>query len=300
MKIRQLEVLEAIEQTGTFTGAGQALHLTQSAVSHAIAELEQQAGTALFRRLPKGVSLTPCGLSLLREARGVLAAYRNLDQRIAHLEDDTPINVVSSITIASFLLPSIIRAFQASHPKLPVHVRVASANAVMDLLQRGRADIAFWEGARPQGSYQTVLLGGYTICLACAPSFPFAEESITPEQLCRFPLLLREPGSAIRDTFDSMLSLANRKARPVWQSVNSFALIKAAEAGLGITVLPEDLLADSILLKKLRLIRLTGMEMKNNMFAVLQKDAYITRPLQMLLDHLKSLSTGADEIARFA
>lgn len=56
MNLRQLEILEALAQTGTFTGAAAQLHLTQSAVSHAIAELERQAGTALFRRLPKG----PC------------------------------------------------------------------------------------------------------------------------------------------------------------------------------------------------------------------------------------------------
>ena len=59
MNIRHLEILDAIEQAGTFTGAAKKLHLTQSAVSHAIAELEQQAGTALFNRFPKGVSLIP-------------------------------------------------------------------------------------------------------------------------------------------------------------------------------------------------------------------------------------------------
>ena len=82
MNIRHLEILDAVEQTGTFTGAAKKLHLTQSAVSHAIAELEQQAGTVLFNRFSKGVSLTNCGLSLLGEARSVLAAYRNLDNKI--------------------------------------------------------------------------------------------------------------------------------------------------------------------------------------------------------------------------
>ncbi|MRN27155.1 LysR family transcriptional regulator, partial [Romboutsia ilealis] len=69
MNIRHLEIIEAVEQTGTFTGAAKKLHLTQSAVSHAIAELEQQAGTALFDRLPRGVCLTSCGTMLLKEAR---------------------------------------------------------------------------------------------------------------------------------------------------------------------------------------------------------------------------------------
>ena len=284
MNIRHLEILDAIEQAGTFTGAAKKLHLTQSAVSHAIAELEQQAGTALFNRFPKGVSLTNCGLSLLDEARSVLAAYRNLDNKIEHLEENTPINLVSSITIASFLLPKILRQLKSLHPEIQVNVRVASANAAMDVLQRGEADMALWEGVEPQGSYQTYLMGSYELCAACAPNFILSEQEISPYQLCQFPLLLREQGSTIRDTLDSVLSLLNLKAYPVWESVNSFALIKAAEAGLGITVLPESLLLDSLLLKKLRLIKLTGAKMENKMLAVFHKDKYITQPLQILLD----------------
>ena len=58
MVLRYLEILEAVAETGTFTCAAKKLYITQSAVSHAVAELEKQAGTALFERLPQGVVLT--------------------------------------------------------------------------------------------------------------------------------------------------------------------------------------------------------------------------------------------------
>lgn len=286
MNIRHLEILEAVEQTGAFTKAAKKLHLTQSAVSHAMAELEQQAGTALFDRLPKGVRLTPCGQSLLEEAHSVLAACRNLDRKIGCLEKSTPLNVVSSITIASFLLPSILNQLKLSFPELQVNVRVVSAHSAMNILQRGEADIAFWEGTEPQGTFRTILLDSYRLSAACAPDHPLPGQTVTAQQLCRMPLLLREPGSAIRDTLDSMLSLAGQRAVPIWESVNSFALIKAAEAGLGITVLPEELLSDSLRLKKLRLVNIEGIEMENRMLAVLQKEKYITQPLQIMLDVL--------------
>lgn len=76
MILRHLEILEAIAQTGTFTGAAKKLYITQSAVSHAVAELEKQTGTALFERLPKGVTLTRCGVSLLEESRSILSACK--------------------------------------------------------------------------------------------------------------------------------------------------------------------------------------------------------------------------------
>lgn len=287
MVIRYLEILEAIAETGTFTGAGKKLYITQSAVSHAVAELEKQAGTALFERLPKGVSLTPCGSSLLEESRNILTSCRNLDRRINHLEENTPISIVSSITIASFLLPEILSELKTSFPELQFSVRVASANTAIDILQRGNADIAFWEGASPKGNFQTIFLGSYNLCAACAPDFDLSAKRISLEQLCNYPLLLREQGSAIRDTLDNTLALANLKAEPVWESVNSLALIKAAEAGLGITILPEKLLSDSLLLNKLRLIHLDKIKMENQMLALFHKEKYITKPFQILINQLK-------------
>lgn len=284
MNLRYLEILEAIEETGTFTGAAKRLHLTQSAVSHAIAELEEQAGTALFDRLPRGVSLTGCGEALLEESRGILALNRNLDKRIGHLEERTPLKVVSSITAAAFLLPRILNALRERMPEVQVNVRVVSAASSMEILGRGEADIGFWEGVKPEGAFLAFLLDSYGLGAACAPAFPLENRTVTPRELCAYPLLLREQGSAIRDTFDGMLSLNNLKVYPVWESVNSLALVKAAQAGLGITVLPDLLLADPIAQGSLRPVEIEGVDMKNNMLAVLHRDKYITRPLQALLE----------------
>ena len=226
---------------------------------------------------------------LLKEARSILASCRSLDQRISHLEECTPVNIVSSITIASFHLPQILNRLKAVLPELQVNVRVASANSAMGILQNGEADIAFWEGVEPQGAFRTILLGSYKLCAVCAPNFPLPDRAVSPRRLCTLPLLLREKGSAVRDTFDSTLSLANQKAYPRWESVNSFALVKAAEAGLGVAILPECLLTDPVSEKKLRLIQLEGMEMENKMLAVLHENKYITQPIQMILDTLKSM-----------
>ena len=325
MVLRYLEILEAVAECGTFTGAAKKLYITQSAVSHAVAELEKQAGTVLFERLPKGAVLTQCGVSLLEEARSILTACRNLDRRMNCLEENAPGKIVSSITIASFLLPEILRELKMSHPQIRFSVGVASANAALGILQRGDADMAFWEGTAPKGNFHAIPLGAYSLCAACAPEFVLPVDSLSgdpllpggtlseksllsgstlsgdpllpvdtlsPELLCRCPLLLREQGSAIRDTLDNTLALLGLKAEPVWESVNSLALVKAAEAGLGITILPERLLADSLLLKKLRIIHLDKINMKNQMLALFHKDRYITKPFQILIDRLQALATG--------
>lgn len=287
INIRYLEVLEAIQQTGTFTGAAKKLHLTQSAVSHAIAELEQQTAAPLFDRLPRGVRLTHYGKALLEEAGGILAACRSLEGRIHRLEESIPVNIVSSITVATFLLPQMIQRLQKRIPTLRVKVRVVSAACAMEILRKGEADIAFIEGAEPQGLFRVVPSGSYRLCAACAPESPWPGRIDSLRELSSYPLLLREPGSAIRDAVDGILSLANQKAYPLWESVNSFALIKAAEAGLGITILPELLLKDAIAQNRLRVIETARMNAVNEVMAVFQKDKYITQGMQAVLEELE-------------
>ena len=138
MNLRHLEILEAVARAGTFTGAAQKLFLTQSAVSHAVAELERQAGAPLFDRMPRGVRLTPCGTLLLEEARGILAACRELEGRLAGLEEEAPVKLVSSITIASFPLPEILLRVREILPRLQVQVRVVSAASAVEILQTWR------------------------------------------------------------------------------------------------------------------------------------------------------------------
>lgn len=288
MNIRYLEIMEAIAETGTFTGAAKKLFITQSAVSHAVAELEIQAGTALFDRFPKGASLTRCGRALLEESRSILTACRNLDRRMGNLEASTPVYIVSSITIASSLLCRTLGHLRKTNPELKTVVRVTTSDNAVDILQRGDADIAFVEGATPEGNFEIIPLGHYSLSAACAPDFPASKQMITLRQLCRYPLLLRERGSAVRDTLDHVLALSHLKADPVWESINSASLLKAAESGLGVTILPEKLLLESLRTNKLRLLNLENRHLKNQMSALFYKDKYITGPLQILLDEIRS------------
>lgn len=287
MNLRYLEILEAVAEAGTFTGAAKCLYLTQSAVSHAIAELERQTGSALFDRLPRGIRLTPCGALLLEEATSILRTCRELDQRMDRLEEAAPVNVVSSITIASFWLPNILRRLQAQRPGLRVQVRVVSAAAAIDVLRKGEADLALVEGVEPDGPLLSLRFGSYRLLAACAPGYQLPDRALKPQELCALPLLLREPGSAIRDKLDSTLYLVGQTARPVWESVNSTALLEAAKAGLGITVLPELLLKGPIAQGQLHNVRLDGMDLENAVLAVRRQNKSVSRNLLAVLEAIQ-------------
>lgn len=288
MTLRHFEILRAVAETGNFTRAAERLYITQSAVSHAIRELEEKAGTALFDRLSKSVQLTKSGRLLLEEITPILSSCEALDERIRCLEQQAPLHIVSSITIAAFWLPKILNAFQKDWPDLRVNVDVVSAANAIDILRNGNADIALIEGAPPLGPFKCTLFAAYPLLVVCAPDYLITRKELTLQEFCSEKLLLREKGSAIRDTLDSVLYLSGHTAQPAWTSVNSLALIEAAKAGLGITILPDVLVSEPLAQGKLITLPVQDLLLGNEMYAVHHRDKYLTTPLRTLLSHIES------------
>ena len=99
MTLRHFEILRAVAETGNFTRAAERLYITQSAVSHAIRELEEKAGTALFDRLSKSVQLTKSGRLLLEEITPILSSCEALDERIRCLEQQAPCTLFPALRL---------------------------------------------------------------------------------------------------------------------------------------------------------------------------------------------------------
>ena len=85
MTLFSYEIFDAVARQGSFNKAAQQLHLTPSAISHAIAVMEEELGFALFNRGKNGVSMTSYGASLYPSIRAVLNSDEALKQSIARL-----------------------------------------------------------------------------------------------------------------------------------------------------------------------------------------------------------------------
>lgn len=281
--LRHFLIFKTVSETENFTKAAQKLYITQSAVSHAIRDLEDYTGTILFDRLSKQVRLTSGGKLLLEEVTPILSACDSLEKRMGQLPLQAPLYIVSSITIAAFWLPQILLEVKRQLPDTPVSVKVVSAAEAIQTLRSGDADLAFVEGIVPKEPFLSRLFADYPLKIVCSPSYPCANDALKIEDFCSNELLLRETGSAIRDTLDSQLFLSGYSARPSWVSVNSTALIEAAKAGLGITVLPEVLVRDAIAEHTLIPLEVGGLNLKNNLYAVWHKEKHLTPALKTLL-----------------
>lgn len=286
MTLRHFEIFRAVARTGSFTGAARELFITQSAVSHAVREMESETGAMLFDRISRRVYLTRSGELLMEKIIPILSACENLQVQVQNLEKEAPIRVASSITIASWWLPEALVRFQQQWPDTPVETEVVSAANAMDILKSGGADIALIEGA-PQRleNYIYERFSSYPMEFLTGINFGLPE-TITIEQLTKQPLLLREKGSAIRDTLDSALFLAGYTARPVWTSVNSNALMEAACKGLGITLLPRMLACEMKAANRLKTVRVKELSLHNDMLLVRHREKYMSAPLNALITEI--------------
>ncbi|MEI8194692.1 MAG: LysR family transcriptional regulator [Phycisphaerae bacterium] len=116
--VHQLKVFHAVAQFLSFTRAAQALYLTQSAVSHQIAALERELGTALVIREGRTIHLTEAGKVLEQQARHVFTALERATEavRLAARPDLGRLRIGASPTACQFLIPESLREFRESYP----------------------------------------------------------------------------------------------------------------------------------------------------------------------------------------
>ena len=277
MNYKQCVIFREIAKTNNFTKAATNLFLTQSAISHAIKDLEEEAGTQLFERLHRSVELTPAGELLLREIQPIIEEFESVEARLPDLEKQSPLKIASCITYAQTELPQLLRRFSVNHPEAHFNVQVFPASESIARLETGEVDLAFIEGKVQQASFPAKKIADYRLCVVAAPDF--AEELLSLPELLQRPLLLRERGSAVREAFESFVVLQGFKPFPIWESVDSQALVSAVKAGFGLSVLPYRLVKEELLLGKLTEVKITDWQLTNDITALVRKSRYQSRIL---------------------
>ncbi|WP_110589977.1 LysR family transcriptional regulator [Microbacterium suaedae] len=144
MELQQLRYAVAIVETGSFTRAAAACHVTQSALSHQVAALERELGARLFVRGAREVRPTAAGDALLAQARVALAAVDRARDDVAAAEGvvrgTLRIGVIP--TVVAIDVPATVRAFRERFPEVRVEVTVGASDEMTARIGRGELDVA--------------------------------------------------------------------------------------------------------------------------------------------------------------
>ncbi len=141
---RQLRAFTILARTGSFTATAQELHLSQSAISHAMKGLEQEIGCRLLDRLGKTVVLTQAGEQLFGHAQKILA---EMESARSHLErlgkwGSSRLRIGASTTACQYVLPGVLREFKESFPQCAISIEPGDTPEMIDALRQHRIDLA--------------------------------------------------------------------------------------------------------------------------------------------------------------
>ncbi len=173
---RQLTAFATLARLGSFTRAAQELYLTQSAISHAIKALEEQAGCRLFERAGRRVALTQSGEQFLRHVDKILgemkAARRGLDEltRWGHGR----LRLGASTTACQYILPTVLREFKQSFPKCVITIDPGDHARQLDQLLSNQIDLAVMLEPPGQKELNFVPLFSDELRFLVAPGHPWA------------------------------------------------------------------------------------------------------------------------------
>lgn len=245
MTLEQLRIFVAVAEREHVTRAAEALNLTQSATSAAVAALEERHQARLFSRVGRRIELTEAGRMFLAEARAVLARAASAEAMLgdlAGLKRGT-VRLAASQTVANYWLPSRMARFHSAHPAIGLPLTIGNTEQVAHWVEEGIADLGFIEGDIDVPALTVGKVADDRLVLIVHADHPWAEKPpSTWTDLTAAGWVVREAGSGTRAMFDAALETFGHhlcELDILMELPSNEAILAVIASGVGAAVMSE-------------------------------------------------------------
>lgn len=237
MTLVQLQILLAIVEAGGFTAAAERLSMTQSAVSHAMAALEQELGVTLLERRRGGARLTAVGERIVAHARAAVGAAEAARQEATAARGLATgrVCVGSFPSVSSRLLPGVLRSLRERCPGVTVVLFDGADEEVLQWTVERVVDVGVVTGPQPGLLITPLATDPYVAVVA--PDDPLTRQaSISARDLAGEPFILSKGGC--KPFIDQFFAEAGVPLRPAYEVRDLPTILAMVREGLGVTVAP--------------------------------------------------------------
>ncbi len=298
IKLSQLRALVAIAHTGTFSDAASQLDLSQSAVSHAIATLEEELGVSLLSRGRQGAVLTPVGQQITNEATTMLAHLKVIGRKAQDAKGLQAglVRIVGFRSVATHVLPVVIEEFRRLYPGISVSIGEGNdIRGAEEILRRGEADIGFTYLPVSDNFDAWELFRDDYVALLPQGKASENDRPLTWEMLTALPLILPMPEDGCRYNVDQYLLRHGQTITPAYEVKEDSTVVSMVRRGLGATIIAKlaaEPIPDDVMVCELPapLQRVIGV--------ITLADALQTPPVFAFLDTLKATWQHRIDIVR--
>jgi DNA-binding transcriptional LysR family regulator len=280
MTLRHLKIFVTVCTENSITLAAKKLYISQPAVSNTIKELESYYGAPLFDRISKKLYLTETGKTVFHYANHIISLFDELETSIKNA-DSGNLRIGASITIGTFLIPDYIKEFSMRFPNLQAFVTIDSSDIIERLVLDNELDIALIEGIVHSEQLITKEFIDDELVVICDPNNRLLRKGcVSLEDLIDQPFLMREKNSGTRELTESILSLYNITVTPLWESSSTEAIVHGVSKGIGISILPLQLVQGYINRKEVARLYLDNVRFNRQYHIIYHKSKFLTPAAQ--------------------
>ncbi|HKQ77159.1 MAG TPA: LysR substrate-binding domain-containing protein [Blastocatellia bacterium] len=277
LDIRHLKLVVAVTEEKSVTRAGERLHLTQSALSHQLRDIEERLGTPLFLRMNKRMLLTQAGERLLVTARQVLDDLKRVEEDIARMASNKQgtLRISTECYTCYHWLPDLLKEFNRKFPGVEVQIILEATRQPIQALLDGKLDLAIVSRASRNNKlrYQPVFKD--EVVAIMRPDHPLAARPyLRARDFADQHLFLYVPPKE-SDLFRLLLTPAGVTPAKVSQIQLTEAILEMVKAGLGVSMMARWAVKEQVESGQIVALPLTSKGLRRQWSAALLKNDYV-------------------------
>ncbi|MGH8803129.1 MAG: LysR family transcriptional regulator [Polaromonas sp.] len=297
MDMRALKCFVWTAELGNITRASAELGIVQSALSRKIQGLEEELGTALFARLPRGIQLTPAGRQFLGHARRILREAEIARNELKHHRAvEGAVTLGLSPTLAPIVAPGCLEQVGREFPDIVLKVVEGFSSTMLDPLLSGRIDVAVLTNPPRLSGLRLEPAVAEEVVVVTAPGARGIKPFYTVDELCRTPLLVT---SGFRTVVDEQLRKVGKQLAPGTEIDSVEAIRRIVAKGMGVTVMPVSTFQDDIRAGRLDAFRIADVSLHRLLMIASLPENRVTPAMLQIIEVLGRQFTALSDEGMF-
>lgn len=246
-KLDLYRVFSVVAKNSSFSSAAKDLYMTQPAVSQAMMQLENELGTRLFNRTPKGVTLTTEGSLLFEYTNSALGLLDAGEEKLLEFKNLTTgqLKIGVGDTISRFFLMPYLEAFHTMYPNIKLQMLNGTTSEICNFIKSGEVDIGFCNFPIEDSTLQLTVCTDIQDIFVCGEKYKtLSSKSLSYEDLLKFPLIFLEKKSNSRKYVEDYLFARGVHIEPEFELGSHDLVLEFARSNLGIACVTKEFSKD--------------------------------------------------------